>query len=116
MKIPNELKRINENQIIFKRTDDVCKLGLPVKISENFTVSACYLGDDVVGQVTGYWDDYARVQTEGLVVFPYSGDAPSLGYTKLAADRTGGVRAWHSGREYLVVAVDKELKQLGIIL
>ena len=55
---------------------------------------------------------YAGVQVKGFVKTPYSGTAPALGYTALAADGNGGVKAAPSGPLRLVLELDTTRKPL----
>lgn len=78
----------------------------PVKVSGNGEVSCCAGGDRFCGVAISAEDRFVSVQTGGFVTLPYSGTAPALGYVKLVADGSGGVKTGSSGGEYLVVGVD----------
>jgi len=71
-------------------------------------VVPCSGGEDFCGTVCSVGRDgkVCSVVLGGLVRLPFSGTAPGLGWTALAADGQGGVTAG-SGREYLVVDVDE---------
>ncbi len=88
----------------FKVTEEIGK-GTPVKISDNATVAACSDGDVFCGIIANSDNSYAAVQIYGEVTAKFSGTAPELGYTALAAG-ADGVKTGGS-REYLVVAVDE---------
>lgn len=79
-----------------------------VKISENGTVAACGDGEDFCGMVLSVsrGGDACSVALGGMVTAGYTGGAPALGWSGLAGDGTGGVKASEAGREYLVVDVD----------
>ena len=79
--------------------DQVCKVDLAGRIA------ACSAGDKFCGVVLNQENGMAAVQTEGFVTLTYSGTKPSMGYTKLAANGSGGVMQSDNGREYLVVRV-----------
>ncbi len=53
---------------------------------------------------------------KGFVKTPYSGTAPALGYTALAADGNGGVKAASSGPLRLVLELDTTKKTVGFCL
>ena len=56
------------------------------------------------------------MQVKGFVKTPYSGTAPALGYTALAADGNGGVKAASSGPLRLVLELDTTKKTVGFCL
>ena len=94
----------NKNTATFKTAEDITAGGA-VKISADATVAACSDGENFCGFALDGEGGYACVQLCGAVTAGYSGTAPALGYSKLAA-AVGGVKAAESGREYLVIAVD----------
>ena len=79
-----------------------------VKISGNGTVAACSAGDAFCGMVlsVGRGGDACSVALGGMVTAGYTGTAPTLGWSVLVADGSGGVKTAETGREYLVVDVD----------
>jgi hypothetical protein len=79
-------------------------------------VMPCSDGDLVAGVAIYAGTEFAAVQTAGFVTVPYTGKAPSAGFCKLCADGQGGVRIDDSGREYLVIEIDKTAKTVGFIL
>lgn len=93
------------NETATFRTENEIAKGTPVKITANGTVSACAEGDSFCGILANGDSAYAAVQIYGEVTAKFSGTAPALGYTKLAAGKDG-VKGG-SGREYLVVSVDE---------
>ena len=82
--------------------------GQVVKISGNGEVAACADGDQFCGVVIsiGHDKQACAVAMGGLVTVPYTGTAPALGWTGLAADANGGIKA-AEGHEYMVVDVDE---------
>lgn len=90
--------------------------GKAVKISGNGEVSACSAGDNIAGVCISAGAQFAAVQLRGFVKLPYSGTSPTLGFVKLSADGSGGIKADSNGREYLVVEVDTSAKTAGLFL
>ncbi len=90
--------------------------GAPVKISGNGEVSACADGNRFFGYALSCDTDFAAVQTAGYIELGYTGTAPAVGFVKLAANGTGGVKAAETGGEFLVVNVDTANKILGLML
>lgn len=109
------LKGFDSSAATFEISGEIA-IGAPVKISANNTVSACAAGDDFIGAALTVRDSLAGVQLTGAVTLPFSGTAPALGYTAIAADGAGGVKALTSGRKMLVVAVDSAAGTADIIL
>ena len=56
------------------------------------------------------------MQLGGFATIPYTGTAPALGLSALAADGSGGVKALESGNKYWVVASDETAKTVTILL
>jgi len=90
--------------------------GVPVKMSGNGEVSACSDGDRFFGVALSCDADFAAVQTAGYVELDYTGTAPAVGYAKLAANGSGGVKAAETGGEFLIAEVDSTNKILGLML
>ena len=92
--------------------------GEMVKVSASGEVSACSDGDSFCGQVLSVGRDGSAcaVALGGMVRVPYTGTAPALGWTGLAADGSGGVKASSAGRSYLVVDVDTSGKTVTFAL
>ena len=93
-------------------------VGQVVKISGNGEVVACADGDSFCGVVVFVSRDGAAcsVALGGMGGVPYTGTAPALGWTGLAADGNGGVKALTTGRSYLVVDVDESDKTVTFAL
>ena len=91
--------------------------GRMVKISGNGQVSACADGDSFAGMADAVSRDglACSVTLGGMVTALYTGAAPALGWTALAADGAGGVKA-AAGRSCLVVSVDQAAKQVTFVL
>ena len=84
----------------------------PVKIGAPAAAAKCADGDAFCGMAVSvaHGGDACSVQLGGMVTLGYSGAAPAVGYTGLAADGTGGVKADAAGRARLVADVDTAAK------
>ena len=79
--------------------------GCPVAYTGCCQVSPCADNGKIHGIVASYADGYAAVTLRGFVTVPYTGSAPAVGFTALAAAGANAVKA--SGTTaYLVVDVD----------
>ncbi|MBR5773893.1 MAG: hypothetical protein IKY44_03475 [Clostridia bacterium] len=105
----------NEKSATFNCAQDV-EAGKAVKVSANGTVSACKNGDVFCGVATSVRGECAAVQLAGYIRMPYSGSAPALGYTALAANGNGGVAVNEGGRSCLVTDVDTTDGTVGFML
>ena len=106
--------------------------GQTVKISGGGAVASCAAGEDFCGVVLAVGRDggACSVALGGLVTVPYSGTAPALGWSALAADGKGGVKTAgggtagsessaqtaENGRKYLVADVDETGKTVTFVL
>ena len=90
--------------------------GYPVAISQNNTVANAANGIAPAGVALHVREGIAAVQLHGYAELPYSGTAPALGWTKLTADGTGGMKADGNGISHLVVSVNEAGKTLGLYL
>ena len=111
-------KGIGEMAVTFKTTGTV-KIGDPVKLSANGTVTACSEDDRFCGIVLfTSGDGFATVQLKGYTVAEYSGSAPSVGFGYLLADGDGGVAvdADKTGDEYLIIEVDTTAGTVGFYM
>jgi hypothetical protein len=97
---------------------DGTKAGQPVKISANGTVATCTETERFAGVAVHITEDgFATVQTKGYVTLTYSGDtAPVIGFGKLIADGTGGVKTDSNGGEFLIAEVDAIGKTVGFFM
>ena len=79
-------------------------------VRKYFAVAACAAGEDFCGVVLSAGRDgrACAVALGGMVTAAFTGTAPALGWTGLAADGRGGVQAADSGRKYLVADTDGE--------
>lgn len=86
------------------------------KLSSNDTVSACSADGAFHGVLLHGDGTLHCVQVCGYVTVPYTGTAPAVGYTALAANGAGGVKTLSGARERLVVHVDSSAKTVGFFL
>ena len=86
--------------------------GQVCKLVGNGKVGPCGAGDVFAGVLEGIRKGIAGVQIHGFAEVSYSGSDPEAGFVKLAADGQGGVSKMDTGREHLVVWVDKAGKKL----
>jgi len=92
--------------------------GTVVKMDGSHAVKACSTGDAFIGVVraTGHDGMACSVQLGGMAQVPFTGEAPTAGYVKLAANGSGGVSVNNAGMSYLVVETDAENQVLTIKL
>jgi len=90
--------------------------GSPVKMSKAGEVSPCANSERFIGIATAPGAEYTGVIISGCVTLTYSGTAPVLGYAKLSANGSGGVKTDAGGTEYKVLGVDTADKTVCIIL
>lgn len=92
--------------------------GQVVKISGSGEVGKCAAGDGFCGVVNTVGRDgmACGVVMGGMVTVPYTGSAPALGWSGLAANGEGGVKADGAGMKYLVAAVDEAAKNVTFVL
>lgn len=102
-----------ENVVTFIADESITEAGVPVKMSENGTVSKCAESDAFCGVCVGVRDGYAAVQLSGYVTMN-AGAKIDVGYKKLVAEANGSVSENSTGREYLVV--DSTENTVGFIL
>lgn len=89
--------------------------GDPVSISGNGEVQQAPADSVFIGVCLSGDEDYTAVQVSGVITCPYTGAAPTLGYTALVAAKSA-VAAKEGGREYLVLAVDTTAKTVTFVL
>lgn len=92
------------------------KAGQPCKVASNNTVGACAAGDRFCGVVGNGRDGVYEVTLKGFVTLPYTGTAPTVGYSALAADGNGGVAVTEDANEYLVTVVNTVDSTVGFFL
>jgi hypothetical protein len=90
--------------------------GAPVKISAAGAVAGAPADSVFCGVSAGGGGGHVTIQLTGYVSLPYTGSAPALGYAKLLANGSGGVKAASSGREYLVLDADTVRQTVGFLL
>lgn len=100
--------------------DSSAKDGLPVKVSDNGTVSACDNADEIAG-VAAFLnkDGCVSVIMGGYVVLPYSGEKPGFGWRHFVADGDGGVMTAENvsgGRMFLVTEIYESDKTVGFFM
>lgn len=106
---------IGEKYVTFY-ADDSAQDGKLCKVTANGTVGKCAANDGFCGIITQVRGGTASVLMGGYAELPYTGTAPALGYTALAAAGDESVKAAESGRKYLVVNVDTTAKTVGLFL
>ena len=80
--------------------------GQVVKVSANGKVAPCTAGDSFCGVAMGPRKGAAAVQVKGFAKVPATGGL-ALGWTEVAADGAGGVKAASGGKAVLVVAAEE---------
>ncbi len=91
--------------------------GQVVKMSGRGTVGPCGDGDSFCGVAVCVKDDACSVQVDGFVTVGYTGTVPTMGYTTLAANGSGGVKtASTGGISCLVADADTTAKTVTIKL
>ncbi len=83
-----------------------CAAGKVCMLGADGEADLCTSGGRFMGLCEEVKQGLAAVQIGGFARVKYSGTAPSLGFTKLAADSNGGICTNEGGQEHLVVAVD----------
>ena len=90
--------------------------GTPVKLTDNYTVTAAGNNDAFCGVVLSCRDTLCAVQLRGSVTLPYSGTAPEVGPAVLACDASGNVKSAVTGTDVLILAVDTTASTVTCIL
>ena len=90
--------------------------GQVCKVSAGKTVAACSSGDAFCGVVDHVGPAGAAVVLRGFVTVAYSSTAPTVGYSTLSANGSGGVAVNADGQRYLVVDVDTTASTATILL
>lgn len=107
-----DFKGYGENVATFL-ADDTVKEGTLVKLSENYTVTACVAGDEIVGLCVNVRDGYAAVQLSGYVELPCSAQI-ALGYKGICANNGTTVKTDTSAVKHCVIY--SGTKTVGFIL
>ena len=107
-----------DNTIMTFRAGSGCVEGQLCKLSGSNLVEGCGAGDAFHGMVQKlYPGDMGGVIVRGVVRVGYTGTAPTVGWSLLSANGTGGVQVDDSqGRAYLVLKVDAETRTAEIYL
>ena len=90
--------------------------GSVVKVSEAQTVAACSAGEPFCGVAVAGRDGACSVQVGGFVTVHYSETAPTVGFTGLSADGSGGVKSDESGVKRWVVETDETAQTVTVLL
>lgn len=91
------------------------KVGQVCKVTANGKVSPCADGDSFCGILETVRKGTAGVQLHGFAEVSYTGTPPTVGFSNLQANGTGGVKVAGT-RAYLVVSVDTTNKTAVIEL
>lgn len=107
---------INQELVTFLSGNDVLK-GQTVKMSGSMTVSACDDNSEFIGIAAANADTGAvAVIIRGYVTVTYTGSAPTLGYTAVSANGSGGIKAASTGRKVLICDVDSTNSTVGMFI
>ena len=108
------LNGFNESMLTFSANEEI-KVGAPVKITNNNTVSACEDGDAPVGFLINQNGCVAGVMMTGYFEKTYSGEDITVGYAEICADQNGDVKMG-DGVKVIVTKVDTQNKTVGFIM
>lgn len=95
---------------------DGLKEGAPCIISGNDTADICEDCDKFVGIVESVRGKICSVIVKGFVTVPYTGDAPVVGWQKLASTDIDTVQCEPTGGSYLVTNVNTMDKTVTFLL
>lgn len=109
------LNGFDRKEVTFNASS-TAKEGKTVSLINKTTVGASSVDTNFLGICVSVRSGMASVVLRGYVTVSYSGTAPSLGYSKIAADGTGGIKLSDSGRDILVADVDLINGTCGIVL
>lgn len=108
---------IGENIVTFYNSKTSGAMaGTPVKMGGACEAAKCADGERFFGVAVAGDMEFAAVQTKGYVELPYSGPEPAVGFGKLAASGTDGVKTAETGGEFLIIDVDTTNKVVGFML
>lgn len=107
-------KGFHENIASFAFSDAV--KGSPVEMAESCKVKNAAADHAFIGVCVNTDGEIAGVQLTGYTELPYTGTAPAVGITQLAADGNGGVKTAAAGRSVTVLKTDTVNKTVGFIL
>ena len=108
-----------DNQVVTFQAD-TGEAGDSMAMEDNNKVTKAPSGAAPVGVLVGKRSGHGAVQIRGYVQVPYSGSAaPSLGWNRLVANGSGGMRlaaSGETGRNCLVVNLNTADKTMGLFL
>ena len=102
--------------VLTMQSDSPIAVGVPVKMTDGFSVAAGEDGDAFCGVAASSRGTICGVQLRGSVCLPYSGDAPQVGFAVLACDGEGGVKTAEAGTNVLVLDVDTDAETVTCLL
>ncbi len=111
----NYLDGYGRNEVTLNSEENLNK-GCTAAMSDSYTVGLAGNGEAFIGICTHREKNCASVLIKGFAEVPYTGEAPAVGYCKLSANGTGGVKKDTNGREILVAGVDTAAMTIGIVL
>ena len=91
--------------------------GYPVAVSAEKTVSNSAANVDFIGIAYSTNESITAVKTDGYVELPYTSTPPTVGYSRLVSNGTGGVKVnENAGKSYKVLFVDAVNAVVGFML
>ena len=115
MKTNISFESIGQEFVTFRAGTGVAA-GVPCKVSANGTVAAATSGDFMGVTRSAAKGGVVAVQIRGFVTLKYSGTAPTVGYSTLAASTGGKVKVDESAMSRLVVSVDTDNTTACVLL
>ena len=106
---------IGQECVTFRASGNLAA-GVPCKVSANGTVAAATSGDFMGVTRSAAKGGVVAVQLRGFVTLKYSGTAPTVGYSTLAAATGGKVKVDESAMSRLVVSVDEDNTTACVLL
>jgi len=108
---------IDENIVTFYNNKDKgAESGAPVRMSAACEAAQCADGERFFGVAVAGDTEFVAVQIKGYVEMGFTGTAPGIGFGKLAANGTGGVKTADAGSEFLIIDVDTTNGVVGFML
>ncbi|MEG1447900.1 MAG: hypothetical protein RR048_02215 [Oscillospiraceae bacterium] len=104
------------NKYVTMKIKTGAEVGNAMDITENNTASKAADGKAPIGKLVSQNGEYGLIQTSGAIEFPFSGTSPSFGYTTIACDGLGGIKASATGRPVIVSEVNETAKTAIVIL
>ena len=103
----------NQNVLTFIADSGITEPGVPVKMSDDGTVTVCGANEVFCGVCVGLRGGYAAVQLSGYARFATNSKI-TVGFQQLAAAANGKIAVKSGGRKLLVV--DSTATEAGVIL